>query len=369
MDKDFYKILGVDRKATDVDIKKAYRKLARKYHPDLNPGSKTAESKFKEIQEAYSVLSDPKKKNQYDQFGFVGNAPPPGAGRGAYSSGFEGFDFSNIGTSSFGDFFQNIFGGAARPQQQKTRKKGDGLNYSMKLSFNDAINGIKTRIQLTRMVLCTVCRGNGYIMTGGMQKCPTCGGTGQIRMQKGFMSFGNVCPKCGGSGKAPGKECSTCHGSGHVRKIELISVRIPKGVNTGSKVRITGKGNAGFMGGAPGDLFISIEVESHKFFKREGPNIFIKVPITVPEATLGAKIDVPTINGKTAIRIPPGTRSGQKFRLRNKGAPVPGKKAKGDQFVEVTIVPPPFNDEKIRDLMKELQNIPYENPRKKLEVF
>jgi molecular chaperone DnaJ len=189
MDKDFYKLLGVDRKATDVDIKKAYRKLARKYHPDLNPGSKTAEAKFKEIQEAYSVLSDPKKKRQYDQFGFVGNAPPPGSGRGAYSSGFDGFDFSNIGTSSFGDFFQNIFGGTAHPQQKKTRRKGENLHYTMKLSFDDAINGIKTRIQLTRMVPCTVCHGNGYIMTRGMQKCPTCGGTGQIRMQKGFMMF------------------------------------------------------------------------------------------------------------------------------------------------------------------------------------
>jgi len=368
MDKDYYRILGVGRKTSQADIKKAYRKLARKYHPDLNSGDKTAESKFKEIQEAYSVLSDPKKKSQFDQFGFVGNAPPSGAGRGAYSSGFEGFDFSNVGSSSFGDFFQDIFGGAARTHPRNARRKGDDLNYTMKVGFNDAINGIKTRIQLTRMISCTKCGGEGYILTGGKQKCSTCGGSGQVSMQKGFMRFGNVCPSCGGTGSAPGRECSTCRGSGQVRKTELISVRIPPGVNNGSKVRIAGKGNTGFKGGPSGDLFISIEVEPHKFFKREGANIQINVPITVPEATLGAKIDVPTIYGKTVIRIPPGTKSGQKFRLRNKGAPIPGKKVKGDQFVEVTIIPPPFNDEKIRELMKELQEISPENPREKLGV-
>jgi len=370
MDKDYYKILGVGRKATPAEIKKAYRKLARKYHPDLNPGDKNAEAKFKEIQEAYSVLNDPKKKSQYDQFGFVGNMPPPGHG-GAYSSGFEGFNFSNIGGASFRDLFENIFSGAAGPRHQTRQARptrGENLYYTMKVGFMDAINGVKTRIRLARMVTCSQCGGRGTTSPGGQKKCPTCGGTGQVSMQKGFMRFASACPTCGGTAVSPGKKCSTCRGTGLVRKTELISVRIPAGVSNGSKVRIAGKGNNGPMGGPPGDLFISIEVEPHSFFVRSGANIQVKIPITVPEATLGAKIEVPTIYGKTVIRIPPGTKSGQKFRIRNKGAPVPGKKAKGDQYVEVTIVPPSFNNERIREMMKELQSIPQENPREKLGV-
>ncbi|MBU4254519.1 MAG: molecular chaperone DnaJ [Acidobacteria bacterium] len=369
MSKDYYSVLGVDRKATVADVKKAYRKLARKYHPDLNPGDKASESKFKEIQEAYSVISDPKKKQQYDQFGFVGNAPPPGAGGGAYTSGgFEGFDFNSFGSGSFKDIF-NMFGGGGGAQQRRTSpQRGDDLHYSMKVGFFDAINGIKTRIQLTRMVTCSVCSGRGHLHSGGSKSCSTCAGTGQVNVQRGFMRFGNACPSCGGSGQVAGPECSACHGSGLVRKTELISVRIPAGVDTGSKVRIAGKGNNGTFGGPTGDLFISIEVETHSFFVRKGSSITIKLPITVPEATLGAKIEVPTLEGKSTIKIPPGTVSGQKFRLREMGVPVPNKKAKGDQFVEVTIVPPNFQDERIRDLMKKLQEIPQDNPRKNLEV-
>ena len=365
MDKDYYKVLGVDRKASVADIKKAYRKLARKYHPDLNPGDKAAETKFKEIQEAYSILSDPKKKSQYDQFGFVGNAPPPGSGGGAYSTGFEGFDFSSFGSGSFKDFFENIFTVGGQPTQRRPQR-GEDLHYTMKVGFNDAINGIQTRIQLTRLVACSQCKGHGFMKTSGQQKCSTCGGSGQINMQRGFMRFGNTCPACGGSGSAPGQECPKCRGTGQTQSTELITVRIPAGVDTGSKVRIAGKGNVGQRGGPAGDLFISIEVEPHKFFRREGPDIYIKIPITVPEATLGAKIEVPTLVGQSTIRIPPGTKSGQKFRLRDKGAPKAGKKVRGDQFVEVNIVPPPFNDERIRELMKELDGIIEENPRDKL---
>ena len=366
MEKDYYRILGVDRKASLTEIKKAYRKLARKYHPDLNPGDKTAETKFKEIQEAYSVLSDPKKKKQYDQYGFVGDVPP-GAGQRTYTSGFEGFDFSNFGTSSFRDFFENIFGQtAAQPQQRPVR--GEDLHYSMKVSFLDAINGLKTRIQLTRMVLCSVCQEKGFTSPGGQQVCAVCGGSGQTSLQRGFMKFSTTCPSCGGTGRTRGQECSTCRGSGLVPKTELISVRIPGGVNTGSKVRIPGKGNAGRLGGPSGDLFITIEVDPHPLFKREGSNIYVKLPITVTEATLGSKIEVPTLYGKTKIKIPPGTKSGQKFRLKDKGAPVPGRRTRGDQFVEVSIVPPPFNDQRIRELMRELERISGQNPREKIGV-
>jgi len=366
MEKDYYRILGVERKASLSEIKKAFRKLARKFHPDLNPGDKAAEANFKEIQEAYSVLSDPKKKSQYDQFGFVGDTPPGRGYQQAYSSGFQGFDFSSFGTSPFRDFFENLFGTTSRQTYQRP-ERGEDLHYTMKVGFLDAIRGLKTRIKLTRMVACSTCGGNGYIQKSGAQACPQCGGSGHRNIQRGSMRFSTTCPACGGTGRTPGKECPTCYGQGLVQKTELISVRIPGGVNTGSKVRIPGKGNVGRIGGPQGDLYITVETDSHSLFKREGTNIYIKMPITVPEATLGAKVDVPTLYGKTTIRIPPGTKSGQKFRLKNKGAPIPGRKIKGDQFVEVSIVPPPFNDERIRELMRELEKASQQNPREKFE--
>jgi len=367
MSKDYYKILGVNKSASTTDVKKAYRKLARKYHPDLNPGDKSAENKFKDIQEAYSVLKDPEKRKQYDQFGEVGGQERAQRAYQQDFTGFQGFDFSGFGSSSFQDFFENIFG-SSQKQTRMRPEKGEDLLYSMKLGFYDAINGIQTRIKLSRMKECPSCGGTGAIAGTGNQTCRVCGGTGQTTMQKGAMRFQTTCPSCGGSGVMKGKECPQCSGTGQVRKSEFINVKIPAGVNTGSKVRIAGKGNAGKRGGPSGDLFITIEVESHPFFKREGSNIYVKVPVTVPEATLGAKISVPTIKGKSTIKIPPGTKSGQKFRLRGKGVPKIGQKCNGDQFVQITIVPPPFHDEKIRSLMKELQKASEQNPRESLGV-
>jgi molecular chaperone DnaJ len=367
MDKDYYKILGVERKASAAEIKKAYRKLARKYHPDLNPRDKTAEARFKEIQEAYSVLSDLKKRSQYDQFGFVGEQPPGGEQR-TYSSGFEGFDFSGYGSSSFSDFFESIFGGASRATAMEP-ERGEDLHYAMRIGFKDAINGLQTRIQLTRMVACPQCQGRGYSQASGQRPCPTCGGSGRAQMQRGFMKFSTTCPTCQGAGVSRGEECHNCHGRGLIQKTELINVKIPAGVDSGSKVRVPGKGNVGGNGGPPGDLFILIEVELHSLFWREGANIYLKLPITVPEATLGAKIEVPTLYGRTTIKIPPGTKSGQKFRLKEMGAPVPGRRTRGDQFVEVSIVPPPFADQRIRELMKELEKLSGENPRDKIGIY
>ena len=364
MDKDYYKVLGVERNASAAEIKKAYRRFARKYHPDLNPGDKSAEAKFKEIQEAYSVLSDPKKKVRFDQFGYV----PPGAGQQqTYSSGFEGFDFSDYGTSSFRDFFENVFGGGI-PRTPVAAEKGEDLQYTMKIGFEDAINGVQTKIRINRMMNCTSCGGEGTSQGGRQRSCPTCGGSGRSHMQKGFMKFSAVCPDCGGSGRTRGEACLSCRGQGNVAQVELINVRIPPGVDTGSKVRIPGKGNAGHNGGPPGDLYIAIEVSPHPLFRREGANIYIKLPITVPEATLGAKVEVPSLYGRTTIKIPPGTKSGQKFRIKEQGAPVPGKKSRGDEYVEVSIVPPPFNDQRIRELMKELEKLSGPNPREKMGI-
>jgi molecular chaperone DnaJ len=365
MDKDYYRILGVERKASAAEIKRAYRKLARKFHPDLNPGDKSAEAKFKEMQEAYSVLSDAKKKSQYDQFGFIGDQPPPGAGQRTYSSGFEGFDFSDSGSSSFADFFESLFSRGARAAQAGT-ERGEDLHYTMKIGFEDAINGLQTRIQLTRLVSCTGCQGSGHLHSSGKGRCPTCGGSGRAHLQRGSMKFATTCPACQGTGVSRGEDCQECRGQGVGQKTELINVKIPAGVDAGSRVRVPNKGNVGRKGGPPGDLYISIEVNPHPYFRREGANILLKVPITVPEATLGAQIEVPTLQGRTTIKIPPGTKSGQKFRLREMGVPLPGGRTRGDEFVEVALVPPAAHDQKVRELMKELAKLSIENPRDKM---
>jgi molecular chaperone DnaJ len=368
MTKDYYSTLGVSKNASVAEIKKGYRKLARKYHPDLNPGDKNSEARFKEIQEAYSVLSNAKKKAQYDQFGSVGDVPPRGSYQQGYSSGgFEGFNFSDFGSSSFRDLFDNIFS-SSQHQAYQGPQKGEDLRYTMKVGFFDAINGLQTRIQLARMTACGACGGQGYIQVGGSKTCTACGGAGKTTSQAGTMRFATACQACRGTGKATGTECRACHGSGQIQKTELIRVRIPAGVDSGSKVRIPGKGNAGTLGGPPGDLFIIIGVDTHRLFRREGSNIHVKIPITVPEATLGAKIEVPTVHGKSTIKIPPATKSGQKFRLRDKGVPKVNKKSRGDQFVEVYIVPPPFHDQRIRELMEELHKASDVNPRENLEV-
>jgi molecular chaperone DnaJ len=366
MARDYYEVLGVDRKTSTADIKKAYRKLARKYHPDLNPNDKASEARFKEIQTAYAVLSDSRKKAQYDQFGFEGDHPPGGGPfQGTQpSGGFEGFDFSDYGAGSFRDLFQNIFGGrtAAGPTAHRGSERGEDLLYTMKVGFEDAVRGVQTKIRLSRRIACPACGGAGSA-DGEVKTCPSCRGTGKSFQQRGHMKFSGACPSCGGLGTVRGRDCGECRGQGLAEIMETITVRIPGGVDTGSKVRIPQKGSAGPDGGPVGDLYIQIEVLPHSLFRREGVNLHVKVPITVPEATLGAKIDVPTLDGPAIIRIPPGTKSGQRFRLRDKGVPQSGARNRGDEFIEVTIVPPPFGDERVRDLMKALEPLYDGNPR------
>jgi molecular chaperone DnaJ len=380
---DYYELLGVPRKASVKDIRAAYRKLARKYHPDLNPGDKSAEEKFKQVQEAYEVLSDTKKRQMYDQFGFnvpgPGGAPPPGAGYGGAAPqdihfDFGGFDFggnaggaqSGSGTS-FRDLFSQFFRGANAAQEAEEHEPGTDLEYQIDITFAEAMHGTVKKISFSRLEVCNVCHGTGTA-PGDEKVCPTCGGSGQVTQVSGKMRFQITCSRCGGTGKLR-TMCRNCGGEGRVPKVETLDVRIPPGAQTGSRVRVPGRGNAGLHGGPQGDLYIILRVEPHPFFERRGDDLYTVVPVTVPEATLGAKVEVPTIDGRSQVRIPPGTGSGKKLRLREKGAPSIRQQGKrGDQIVEVQIVVPKPEDERIRNLMKELSKVDPEDPRQEIFV-
>jgi molecular chaperone DnaJ len=370
---DYYELLGVSRKAAQKEIRQAYRKLARKYHPDLNPGDKSSEEKFKQVQEAYDVLSDAKKRQMYDQFGFE----TPGAG-GMPSTGnagdvqfdFGGFDFgggqgAGGAGPSFRDLFSQFFrGGGAAAEAPSEAERGSSLEYQIEISFWEAVRGTVKKLTISRLDTCTECRGTGT--AGQPQTCTACGGSGQVTQTSGKMRFNLTCTRCGGTGRIR-NICRVCGGEGRVRRADTIEIRIPAGVQTGSRVRVPGRGNAGTAGEPPGDLYIITDVQPHPFFDRRGDDIYTTVPITVTEAALGAKIEVPTIDGRSLLRIPPGTNSGQKLRLREKGVPsvrTPGHR--GDQYVELQVIVPKPVDERVRELLKELQKIAPEDPRKDL---
>jgi len=381
---DYYDTLGVPRKASTDEIRKSYRKLARKYHPDLNPGDKSSEDRFKNVQEAYDVLSDPKKRQMYDQYGFYSESGFPG---GAPASGqgphpgmdFSGFDFSDFtqgagpaggrrtdtGAGGFRDIFSQFFGsrGAAGPQEVDP-EKGSDLEYVMDIDFWQAIKGTQTRLNITRYETCETCHGTGSTGTGEVA-CPQCKGTGSVNQMAGAMKFSLTCPRCGGSGKLR-NACPTCGGDGRVTHTETVDVRIPPGARTGSRLRVPGKGNAGTMGAPPGDLYITTKVEEHPFFRREGDDIEIRVPVAVWEAALGAKIEVPTIDGRTLLKIPQGTRNGQRFRLREKGVQNSRTNQRGDQIVEVAIEAPEPRDERTREILRELGKLHPEDPRQEM---
>jgi len=369
---DYYELLGVPRRASLKDIRQAYRKLARKYHPDLNPGDKSAEEKFKQIQEAYDVLSDSKKRQMYDQFGFYSDhvqaGPPPGAGvpGGGFQVDFGGFDFGAGGGTSFRDLFSQIFRGFGGEPGAAEAEPDRDLEYQVDIDFWESVRGTVKKFTFTRLDTCTACRGSGA-GPGSQQVCTACGGTGQAVRTAGSMRFNMTCSRCGGSGRLR-PICRTCGGEGRRSRADTIDVRIPPGVNTGSRVRVPGRGNAGHRGGAPGDLFIILNVQPHPYFERRGDHIYTVVPITVTEASLGAKIEVPTIDGRSLLRVPPGTQSGQKFRLREKGAPSARRHGqRGNQYVEVQVVVPPSVDERVRNLLRELAKVSPEDPRR--EIF
>lgn len=384
--KDYYQILGVKKDAKADEIKKSYRKLARKFHPDVNPNDKTAEEKFKEIQEAYDVLSDDKKRKVFDRFGYYADNldvnSPYGASYGAASTGgagaggfdFSGFDFepggSGGGSSSFRDIFSDLFSGGGRtsaprePEPPRAMpKKGADIEMPLGLSFEESFTGLTTNITVNRSEQCSRCQGAGD--TGGaIVTCPTCKGTGQVQRSGGRLQFAQPCPDCGGTGRRR-EPCPVCHGKGTTPKTEQVKVRIPAGVDTGSRVRIPKKGQGGRLGAEPGDLFIITNVGKHKYFTRKGDNIFVTVPITVPEAALGAKIEVPTVEGKAQLKIPAGTESGQKFRLRERGFPsLRNPSLRGDQFIEVQIYLPRVISEETKEILRNFEKANAENPRK-----
>jgi len=397
--KDYYETLGVKKSASAEDIRKAFRKLARKYHPDVNPGDKAAEEKFKALSEANEVLSDPKKRKIYDQVGFYSDNIDPataaayaraGSGAGGFQGGgqgnargqgvnvdFGGFDFSDMfenagregrgaaGSGSFRDIFSGIFGGGrGTAAAEEGPEPGTDLEYQVNVPFWTAIRGGVMRINISRQDVCSNCHGQGFLEQPG--KCPQCNGTGQVTQTGGRMKFNVQCPRCHGTGKNI-STCPTCHGEGTVERTEPLEVRIKPGTRDGQRIRIPGKGNAGTHGGPPGDLFVIIRSGEHPIFRREGDDIYLSVPITVTEAALGAKIEVPTIDGRALLKIPPGTQPGQKLRLREKGVPSATQDgARGDEIVEITVKIPMPRDERTKELLRELATLNPEDPRAEL---
>ncbi len=370
---DYYALLGVRRNASLKEIRGAYRKLARKYHPDLNPGDKSAEEKFKQIQEAYEVLSDPKKRQMYDRLGFYAENPqagPPGAAGPARDAQFDfgGFEFDPAAAgSSFRDLFSQFFRGAraAHTQAAERAARGEDLEFHLRIGFWDAVRGGVKKLAVSRLVPCKACRGSG-LAAAVKRVCSACGGSGRVTQSAGGMRFQMTCNVCGGTGKV-GNTCPACEGDGRVTETQTIDVRIPAGVADASRVRVPAHGNAGRFGGPPGDLFIITDVEPHAYFDRRGDDIHTVVPVTVTEASLGTKIEVPTIDGRALLRIPPGTSSGQRFRLRGKGVPSARQgDRRGDQFVEVQVIVPKPVDERVRNLLRELEKLEPEDPRRDL---
>jgi len=352
--RDYYEILGVSRDADETELKKAYRKLAKQYHPDMNPNDKDAEAKFKEINEAYAVLSDPQKRKQYDMYGHSGL---DGTGFDGFS-GFGGFDFG------FEDIFDTFFGGS--PFGRSTRRKsgprrGNDLKYSLEISFLEAAFGVTKEINVTRMQLCHVCGGSGSKLGTKPETCRHCNGTGQIRHVQatpfGQMVNMRTCEVCHGEGTIITNPCDECRGNGRVQKISKISINVPAGIDNGQTISLRGEGEPGMMGGPPGDLYVSIRVKPHPLFKREGYDVICEIPITFTQAALGAELEIPTLEGTIKYNIPEGTQTGTVFRLKNKGIKHLRSNAKGDQLVRVNVEVPTKLSAKQKELLKQFAEI------------
>jgi molecular chaperone DnaJ len=341
--RDYYEILGVHRNASDTEIKKAYRKLALQFHPDKNAGDKEAEERFKEISEAYSVLSDPQKRVTYDQYGHAGL----GNGGGYSSGGFGGSPFEDI----FGDLFGDIFGGRARSRGRGRR--GDDLRYNLSIKFEEAAFGLETKIQIPRYETCVTCEGIGARPGTSPRTCQVCHGAGQVRYQQGFFSLTRPCPECGGEGQVIDQPCNDCSGTGRIRGKKTISLKIPAGVETGSRLKLTGEGEPGIQGGPPGDLYVVLSVQEHPLFQREGQDIICEIPISFPQAALGCELEVPTLTEKISIKVPAGTQSGKVVSLPGKGFPSLQGYNRGDQLVLLRVETPTRLTGRQKELLEE----------------
>jgi molecular chaperone DnaJ len=344
--KDYYETLGVARNISEAEIKKAYRRLAMKFHPDRNPGDKTAEAKFKEAKEAYEVLSDAQKRAAYDQFGHAGVDPSMAAGAGGVH-GAGNANFADI----FGDVFGDIFGGGRGRGTQAFR--GSDLQYSLELSLEDAVKGAEVRIRVPAHETCGECQGSGAKAGTSPTPCRTCAGHGQVRMQQGFFSIQQTCPTCRGSGKSISHPCPVCHGQGRVQHTKTLSVKVPAGVDEGDQIRLAGEGEAGENNGPAGDLFVQIRLKSHSIFRRERDDLYCEVPIGFATATLGGEIEVPTLDGRAALKIAPGTQSEKMFRLRGKGVRNVRSHETGDLYCRVSVETPVNLTARQKELLQE----------------
>ncbi|TDA70217.1 MAG: molecular chaperone DnaJ [Clostridia bacterium] len=356
--RDFYEILGVGREASQEEIKKAYRRLARQYHPDMNPGNKEAEEKFKEIQQAYEVLSDADKRANYDRFG---QAAGPGGFQGFGGAGNFG-GFGDMG--GFGDIFDMFFGSGfsgRQRQRQAGPQRGPDLEVTLELTFEEAAFGVEKKVEVAREEVCRTCSGSGAAPGTQPGTCPNCQGTGQVRQAQatplGRLETVRTCSRCGGSGRIITVPCHECHGRGQVTRHRTVTVNIPPGVDTGTSVRVTGEGGSGQRGGSPGDLFVNIRVRPHKFFRRDGYDVICEQPLSFVAAALGAEIEVPTLDGQVSLHIPEGTQSGTSFRLKGKGIPRLRGYGRGDQHVVVKVVTPTRLTERQKELLREFEGL------------
>ena len=369
--RDYYEVLGVQKGASEEEIKKAYKKMARKYHPDLNPGDKDAEEKFKEVNEAYEVLSDSEKKARYDQFGFAGVDPNFGAGGGGYGGG-AGFDFGDLG-DIFGSFFGGGFGGGQARRNPNAPQRGESIRMNLTISFEEAAFGCEKELELDRYESCETCRGSGAAPGTSPETCPDCGGSGVVQTRRqtpmGVFASTAPCSRCGGRGKIIKEPCKDCRGSGMVRRRRKIQASVPAGIDNGQTISIRGQGHAGKNGGPAGDLLVTITVRPHELFRREGTSVLCEAPITFPQAVLGAELEIPTIDGKVKYDIPEGTQSGTTFRLKGKGIPALNGRGRGDQYVTVYIETPHNLNREQKEALKKFAEAVGENNYEERKSF
>lgn len=370
--RDYYEVLGVSKNASEEDIKKAYRKLAKQYHPDMNPGDKNAEARFKEAGEAYEVLSDPAKRRKYDQFGFAGVDPTYGAGSagGGYTSYTGGFDFGDIG-----DIFSSFFGGFGQSTAaaRNAPRRGEDIERALTITFEEAAFGVTKEVQVSRVESCSVCGGSGAEKGTSAETCSVCRGTGSVRTTRrtpfGMVSSSTTCQNCGGKGKVIKTPCKTCRATGYARKTRTISVKIPAGIDDDQTVVLRGQGNAGINGGSPGDLAIEVRIARHEYFSRDGYNLLCTVPVTFTQAALGDEIEIPCLEGKMTYKIPEGTQTGTTFRIRNRGITEVGGRGRGDYVLTVVVETPKNLSAKQKELLRELEKISNEKNNEKRKSF